>query len=136
MDPHAELMARHKERLNSLGYDLDMRRDGYFVSRLDDSPWERRFKEGMGSFIGALDHSTMWRLDLEYGRVDFDRETLMVHPRDGSEPYTTKHVFILGWGGDKPLGETAAKATELFMFAPMLAERHQLSLGGAWHKWV
>ncbi len=121
----------YNARLESMGYKFEIRDGGMFVKALYGYPFERRFEtEGdLDHFVAGLDEADEWRLHFDSGGVDFDRETGLITPHDGHEPYSVAVATM--WGDGGPLRREADRLTAQEI---QITSAERPPHGGNWYK--
>jgi hypothetical protein len=120
------------QRSRPLGYETRIINGSYFVYRLDNPDRMRAFRERqhLEEFIELLEQTPSWRLDLDHGDVDVDRNTGIVTPRNGDAPFDVRDAQ--GWSGSRSRlsNDPRLNANYLHIYS-----QQRPPYGGAWHKW-
>ncbi|WP_131829151.1 hypothetical protein [Mycobacterium numidiamassiliense] len=130
--PHpTEHPAHFNARSRPLGYETIVINGSYFIHRSDEPNRMHAFRDvqGLESYIGLLEGTPSWRLDLTHGGVNVDRQTGSVTPHDGSAPFTVHDAQ--GWSGSRPMNDMVRNADYLHIY-----QTAPPPYGGAWHKWI
>ena len=119
-------------RSRPLGYETTIINGYYFIHRLDNPDRMRAFRERehLEKFIESLEETPSWRLDLNHGDVDVDRETGIVTPRDGSKPFSVRDAQ--GWSGSRSRLSDDMRLNAHYLH---IYRQERPPYGGAWHKW-
>ena len=120
-----------RQRLEYKGYEIRKPNGYYLVSRIEWPEKTLRFNtwDDLDQFIDLLDRNTEWLLDLNRGNVDVDRDTGIVTPRDGSEPFHTNVAD--GWGGLHSIEDHDTRSNYADYLQIKSVERP--TYGGAWY---
>jgi hypothetical protein len=121
---------RLNERAVPLGYQVQQLGDDLYLHRIDEAGhMHRSTPVEVAEAIHQLEAAEHWRLDLYGGSVDYDTTTLMIIPRDGSQPYHLSEVG--GHSGSINRKTDGSGANYLY-----IASTARPARGGSWHKWT